>query len=80
MWTSKPMRRPIPLACTTTLFAIVLLAAGLTGYRMNRHAAFVAGSPWSGGVIWSEVLGGLALVPVAAYLWRRGIRSLADPR
>ena len=76
MWTSKAMRRPVPLACSTTLFALVLLAAGLTGYRMSKHAAFVAGTHWSGAVIWSEVAAGLVLLAASAWLWRRAIRSL----
>ena len=76
MWLSKAMRRPVPLACTITLFAIVQLTAGLTGYRLNRHAAFVAGTPWSGEVNWPQVFAGLLLLMVAAWLWRRALRSL----
>jgi membrane protein implicated in regulation of membrane protease activity len=76
MWTSKAMRRPVPLACSTTLFAIVLLAAGLTGYRMSRHAAFVAGTHWSGTVIWPQVFVGLVLLVLSVWLWRRAVRSL----
>jgi hypothetical protein len=76
MWLNKPMRRPVPLACTITLFAIVQLTAGLTGYRLSRHAAFVAGTPWTGSVNWWQVGLGVALLMLAAWLWHRAIRSL----
>jgi membrane protein implicated in regulation of membrane protease activity len=76
MWLNKPMRRPVPLACTVTLFAIVQLTAGLTGYRMSRHAAFVAGTHWTGSPIWWQVAVGAALLAASVWLWRRALRSL----
>ena len=73
---NKPMRRPVPLACTTTLMAGVFLAAGVSGFTMNKHDAFVAGTPWSGAVIWPQVFVGLALLAVSAWLWVRAVRWL----
>jgi len=51
--------------------------AGTVGYNLNVPAATAAGTPWSGRVLWWEVGVGLALVPVAAHCWRRGVRSFS---
>ncbi len=76
MWLSKAMRRPIPLACSTTALAALLLGAGVSGRTVSRHDAFVAGTPWTGAVIWWQVAAGLLLLMLAVWLWRRAIRSL----
>ena len=73
---NEPMRRPVPLACTATLFAVVFLATGVSGYTMSRHDAFVAGTRWSDGPIWWQVAVGAALLAASLWLWRRAIRSL----
>jgi hypothetical protein len=64
------------MAFSATAGAIIFVVAGLIGYTLNRHDRFVAGTPWADGVIWWQVLVGLALVPLAAFLWRIGLRSL----
>ena len=48
-----------------------------SGYNLNAPDAAAAGTPWSGRVLWWEVGVGVALVPVAAQFWRRGIRSFS---
>ena len=73
---SKPMRRPVPLACSTTCLALLFLVAGARGYTLSRHDAFVAGTPWIGGVIVWEVAVGVVLLALSIWLWRRAIHSL----
>ena len=73
---SRPMRRPVPVACTATLFALVLLVTGTRGYTLSRHDAFVAGTRWTDGPIWWQVGVGAALLVVAAWLWRRAVATL----
>ncbi len=73
---NKPMRRPVPLACSATALALVFLAAGTQGYTLSRHDAFVAGTHWSEGPIWWQVAVGLALLAASVWLWRRALRSL----
>ncbi|MEO5820915.1 MAG: hypothetical protein ABIT71_10440 [Vicinamibacteraceae bacterium] len=76
MWLSKPMRQPVPLACSATALAALLLVAGASGRTLSRHDASVAGTAWTGSVIWSQVVVGCLLAALAAWLWRRAIRSL----
>lgn len=76
MWLSKPMRRPVPLACSATAVAALFLGAGVSGRTLNRHDAFVAGTAWTGAIIWWQVGVGVALLVLAAWFWRRAIRSL----
>ena len=76
MWLSKPMRRPVPLACSATALAALFLGAGVSGRTLNRHEAFVAGTAWSGSVIWWQVAAGLLLLLLAVWLWRRAFHSL----
>ena len=73
---SKAMRRPVPLACSATAVALLLIVAGASGFTMNRHDAFVAGTRWAEGPIWWQVAVGVALLGVSAWLWRRAMRSL----
>jgi hypothetical protein len=67
---------PLWLAFGTSALAGLFIVAGSIGYILSKHARFVAGTAWSGTVIWWEVWTGVALVPLAAFLWRRGVRSL----
>ncbi len=67
---------PLRLAFGTTAAALLFLGAGALGYRLGRHERFVSGA-WSDSVIWWEVAVGLALVPVAAWFWRKGLRSMS---
>jgi hypothetical protein len=76
MWLSKAMRRPVPLACSATALAALFLIAGAAGRTLSRHEAFVAGTAWTGSVIWGQVAVGVLLLMMAVWLWRRAIRSL----
>lgn len=65
------------LAFTFTACALLFVGAGAMGYNLSRHEAFVAGTAWTGHVLWWEVGMGVAAVPLALYFWRRALRSLA---
>ena len=67
---------PLWMAFSATAGAILFLVAGLFGYTLNKHDRFVAGTAWADGVIWWQVFVGLGLIPLAALLWRVGLRSL----
>lgn len=70
------MRRPLWLGFSATAASVLYVVSGLIGYNLSKHDRFVAGSVWKDGVIWWEVLVGLALVPVAILLLRRGARDV----
>jgi membrane protein implicated in regulation of membrane protease activity len=74
MWLRR--RSPIFNALSLTVVAALFLVTGLIGYTLDRHARFVAGTAWTGGVIWWEVAVGTALMVAAASFWRRGLREL----
>jgi hypothetical protein len=69
------IRNPLRAAFTATSLAALFIVSGLAGYTPSRHARFVAGTAWSDSVIWWEVAVGMALLPLAAYFWRRAIRD-----
>ena len=78
MWLRR--RSPIFNALSLTAASVLFVVTGLVGYTLSKHDRFVAGTPWSSTVIWWQVGVGVALLPVAVYFWRRGVRSLAAPR
>ena len=69
MWT------PLWLAFSTTATSIMFVVAGTIGYNLDRHASFVARTPWAPGVIWWEVGAGVALAILATLFWRQALRS-----
>jgi hypothetical protein len=73
---NKPMRRPVPLACSATAMALLFLVSGARGYTLSKHDAFVAGTRWTDGPIWWQVAVGAVLLAASIWLWRRAIRSL----
>lgn len=68
--------KPLWLAFSATALAALFLGAGTIGYILGRRTRFIAGTSWSDTVLWWEVGVGIALIPVAAYLWRRGLRTI----
>jgi hypothetical protein len=69
-------RSPIFNALSLTTGAVVFLVSGVAGYSLDRHARFVAGTAWSPTVIWWQVGVGAAMLAVAVWFWRRGLRQL----
>jgi hypothetical protein len=74
MWPRR--RSPIFTALSLTVVAVLFLVSGVAGYTLDRHARFVAGTPWSPTVIWSQVGVGAACAGAAAWFWHRGIGQL----
>jgi hypothetical protein len=69
-------RRSLSAAFTMTLMAIVLLTAGMAGYRVGKsNWSFITATP-AGGVVWSEVWAGALAALCALYFWRRGLHLL----
>lgn len=61
---------------SATAASALFIGAGAIGYTLSKHERFVTGRAWSETVIWWQVGVGLALLPLAVYLCRRGVRSL----
>jgi hypothetical protein len=74
MWPRR--RSPIFNALSLTVVAVLFVVSGVAGYTLDRHARFVAGTPWSPTVIWRQVAAGAACAGAAAWFWRRGIEQL----
>ncbi|HEX5217767.1 MAG TPA: hypothetical protein VFV98_20040 [Vicinamibacterales bacterium] len=60
-------------AFSFTTGAALFLVAGFVGYNLSRHARFLSGTGWTGGVIWSEVLVGAVMAAIAAFCWIRAL-------
>jgi len=69
---------PLWPAFNATAGAALFIATGTTGYNLNNLEVAATGTRWAGTVIWWELGIGLALVPVAVYYWRKGLRSVAS--
>ncbi|HJR58217.1 MAG TPA: hypothetical protein VJ813_02420 [Vicinamibacterales bacterium] len=67
---------PLWMAFGATLAAGLFLVAGTLGYMLSRHDRFIAGTAWSGGVIWWQIWVGVATSLLAVLLWRAALRSL----
>ena len=78
MWLRR--RTPIFNALSFTAASALFVVSGVCGYTLSRHDRFVAGTPWSTSVIWTQVVVGVALLAPAAWFWRRGLRDLRTPR
>lgn len=44
---------------------------------MTKRAFLIRETAWTGSVIWPQVIAGLAVLPFAGCLLRRGMRSIA---
>src|SRR4051812_48660593 len=75
---AESQRHALWPAFSATAVSAILLIAGFTGYNLNALDAAAAGTHWRGDVIWWQVGIGMALLPVAAYYWRRGIRFVSS--
>jgi hypothetical protein len=67
---------PLWLGFSATALAVGLIGAGLSGYRVSKHARSVSGA-WSDGVIWWEVWVGLAVALLASLMLTQGARRLS---
>ena len=68
-------------AIGATALALFFIVPALFGCDLHKSdSIFVACTPWSETVLWDRVGIGAAVLLVAAYLWRRAIRSLTEPR
>jgi hypothetical protein len=61
---------------SATFGSLLFIVTGLLGVDVNTRNFLIRESAWTGSVIWPQVLVGLALIPIAAYLLRRGIRNI----
>jgi hypothetical protein len=66
----ETFRAAARLAFGSITAALLFIGAGISGYRLSRHARFVAGS-WAGEIIWWQVVVGALFIVLAAYSVRR---------
>lgn len=71
------MWSPLWMAFSATAVAMLFIGAGAIGYALGAQERLVEGTAWSDQVIWWQVGVGVAFVPLAALLWRIGLRSLS---
>ena len=76
---SRMLRRRSPIfnALSLTAAAALFLVTASSATRSSKHDRFVAGTAWTGAVIWWQVAVGAVLLVPAAWFWRA--RSLAEP-
>jgi hypothetical protein len=73
---ARRSRSPLWLGFTATATSALFLVAGIIGYNLSKRGRFFAGTAWTDDVIWWQVAVGLALVPVAISLLRRGVQDI----
>jgi hypothetical protein len=66
---------PLWMAFNCTAAAGLFLLAGLSGYTLSRHERFLAGTAWTGHVIWWQVTVGAVAAVAAGFFWRQGLRQ-----
>ncbi|HKY21057.1 MAG TPA: hypothetical protein VJM31_07550 [Vicinamibacterales bacterium] len=64
---------PLSAAYSTTAVALLLLIAGIIGYSLSH--GFFEGT-WTNGIVWWEIRLGIFFSLLAAYFWRRALRSI----
>lgn len=69
-------RRPLWLAFSATVVAVLFLVSGSIGYTLSRHERFVAETAWADGVIWPQIAAGLIAAAFAGVFWWKGVRTI----
>ena len=69
-------RSPFHHALTLTFVGTVFVVTGLLGCRIRKSPWSIVACRWSDTVWWPEVWFGATALLVAAYFWKRAIRSL----
>ena len=75
------MRRrqhPLHAAFTFTTLAVVFLVSGAMGLTIRKDNWSIVSGTWSGGIVWWEILYGVAATVPAAWFWRKGLRQGPD--
>ena len=79
-WSDRPsaerMRSWLWGGFTASAASALFLISGFIGWKLNMHGQLFSNTEWTGSVIWPQVGVGLALVPFAVYLLRRGAREI----
>lgn len=66
-------KNPFHAAFYLTCAAALLLVSGSIGYNLSKSAETPR---WSEHFIWWQLLVGLAVLPAAAYWWRKALRNV----
>ena len=74
-WTNGRMWSAQWLAFSFTAFGALFLVTGAIGYRLGKHARFLAPNAWQDGVVWLQVGLGAVMLAVAAMCWVIALRS-----
>jgi hypothetical protein len=71
-------RNPFQMALGLTALAFIFIVPALFGCDLHKsNQTFVGCAPWSDTVLWNRVAVGVPVALVAAYTWRRAIRSIS---
>ena len=77
---AQKVRGPLWGGFTATAASGLFLVSGFIGWKLNMHGQLFSKTEWTDSVVWSQVVLGLALIPLAAYLLRRGARDIDQRR
>ena len=79
-WSGRPsapgVRSPLWGGFTATAASGLFFVSGLIGWKLNMHGQLFSNTEWTDSIVWSQVAMGLALIPLAVYLLRRGARDI----
>jgi hypothetical protein len=67
-------RRPLSVAFTTTLMAVVFLGAGAAGYHIEKSNWSFVTVTRTEGVVWWQIWAGIIAALCAVYFWRQGLQ------
>ena len=83
VWAAGPKRlthsaSPLQAAFTTTAAGTVFLLTGSLGYEI-RKSGVLPHIQHGDTVVWPQVWWGIGTLVVAAFFWRRALRTLGNP-
>ena len=69
-------RNPFHYAITLSVFGSLFVVLGLLGCRVRKDPFSMVACRWSESPWWNEIWGGLAMITISLFFWRRAIRAV----